>query len=138
MTVLPQAVSLTVPDQRPGEVVWVKCRNPLEDPDSEGKWRPMVLVRRVGAHWMAAGLTSGSRYADGTPRVAVIQPNWAGLRGMHSYLWGENLTKVSTLDVGNHIGWAHPELVRQIEKNCRLNDADRVALRSCLHWAVAG
>jgi hypothetical protein len=96
------------PSHQPGEVVWVKCAHPPEDPDSGGKWRPMVLVRRVGGHWMSAGLTSQALYDDGTPRVAVVQPGWAGLRPGRSYLWGENLTRISTLDVGTHIGWAHP------------------------------
>jgi hypothetical protein len=129
---------LTVPDHQPGEVVWVNCRNPLEDPGSEGKWRPMVLVRRVGCNWMAAGLTSQARHADGAPRVAVVQPRWAGLRQGPSYLWGENLTRISILDVGTHIGWAHPELARQIEENFRLNAADRSALRGGVHWPEAG
>jgi hypothetical protein len=98
----------------------------------------MVLVRRVGGHWMAAGLTSQAHFVDGTPRVAVIQPRWAGLRQGPSYLWGENLTRVSTLDVGDHIGWAHPALVGQIEDNYRLNAADRDALRAGVHWSEAG
>jgi hypothetical protein len=129
---------VTAAEHRPGEVVWVKCGHPLEDPDSIGKWRPMVLVRRVGCHWMAAGLTSQAHFADGTPRVAVIQPRWAGLRRGESYLWGENLTRVATLDVGDHIGWAHPELVRQIEDNYRLNAADRAALRGSIQWSETG
>lgn len=122
---------------KPGEICWVNCKNPLENPYSEGKFRPMVLVRRVGGHWMAAGLTSQSRYSDGTPRVAVIQPRWAGLRAGPSYLWGENLTRVATLDVGDHIGWVHPDLIQQIEEVVRLNALDREALRSAVHWAEA-
>jgi hypothetical protein len=115
-------------DQRPGEVCWVKCRNPLEDRTSIGKWRPMVLVRRVGASWMAVGLTSRSHYASGVARVAVIQPRWAGLRGGPSFIWGENLTRVDALDIGDHIGWAHPELLGQIKELVRLNAADRDSL----------
>ena len=121
----------------PGEVVWIKCGHPLEDLDSEGKWRPMVLIRRVGCNWMAAGLTSQPCYNDGTPRIAVIQPRWAGLRAGPSYLWGEDLTRVSVLDLGSHIGWAHSELVCQIEQNYRLNAADRSALRGGVHWQGA-
>jgi hypothetical protein len=97
----------------------------------------MVLVRRVGGHWMAAGLTSQAHHSDGTARVAVIEPRWAGLRSGPSYLWGENLTKVSVLDVGEHIGWAHPELISQIEDAVRLNAADRASLRSGLDWPAA-
>ena len=133
-----RGAAVTTPDHRPGEVAWVKCGHPLEDPDSAGKWRPMVLVRRVGCNWMAAGLTSQARYADGTPRVAVVQPRWAGLRRGPSYLWGENLTRVSALDVGNHIGWAHPSLVGQIEEHYRLNAADRAALSGGIQWPEAG
>jgi hypothetical protein len=122
---------------KPGEMAWVNCRNPLENPDSVGKPRPMVLVRRVGASWMVAGLTSQPRHADDTPRVAVIQPRWAGLRAGPSFLWGENLTRVAALDVGAHIGWAHSELVSQIEENVRLNAADRTSLRGGIHWPTA-
>lgn len=57
---------------------------------------------------MAVGLTSQARHADGTARVAVIQPRWAGLRAGPSFLWGENLTRVNALDLGDHIGWASP------------------------------
>ena len=57
---------------------------------------------------MAVGLTSQARHADGTARVAVIQPRWAGLRAGPSFLWGENLTRVNALDLGDHIGWATP------------------------------
>lgn len=124
-------------DHQPGEVCWIRCRNPLEDENSIGKWRPMVLVRRVGASWMAVGLTSQSRYADGTARVAVIQPRWAGLRAGPSFLWGENLTRVDAFDVGDRIGWAHRELVGQIEDVVRLNSADRDSLRGGAHWTEA-
>ena len=122
--------------QSPGEVVWVRCGNPLEDVNSEGKWRPMVLVRRVGGNWVAVGLTSQSRYADGTARVPVVEPRWAGLRQGPSYLWGQDLTRIAVLDVGNHIGWAHPGLVMQIEEVVRLNAADRASLHSA-EWSSA-
>jgi hypothetical protein len=47
------------------------------------------------------------------------------------YLWGENLTRVATLDIGDHIGWA------QIEECMRLDAADRAALHSEVHWPEA-
>ena len=122
---------------KPGEVAWVNCRNPLENSDSVGKQRPMILVRRVGSSWMAAGLTTRPCHADGTPRIAVIQPRWAGLRAGPSYLWGENLTRVAALDVGDHIGWAHTELVGQVEEAVRMNAADRTSLHGDIHWPAA-
>jgi len=97
----------------------------------------MVLVRRVGPHWMAAGLTTQATRADGSPRVALVNPRWAGLWGP-GYLWGENLTRVSVLDVGDHIGWVHPELLGQIEETVRLNAEDRASLRSGINWQEAG
>lgn len=124
-------------EHRPGEVCWVNCRNPLEDPGSSGKQRPMVLVRRVGASWMAVGLTSQAHHADGTARVAVIQPRWAGLRTGPSFIWGENLTRVSVLDVGGHIGWAHHQLIIQIQDVVRLNSADRGSLEGGVNWPEA-
>jgi len=97
----------------------------------------MVLVRRQGAHWMAAGLTGQPSHADGTPRVRVAQPRWAGLGAGPSYLWGENLTRMSVLDVGDHIGWVYPGLIAQIETQYRLNEADRIALRDGVNWSEA-
>ena len=123
-------------EQIPGEVVMAKVRNPVEDPGSTGKWRPFVLVRRQGGTWAGIGLTTKSHYHDGNPRRAVPQPRWVGLRGP-GYLWGENLVKVSAIDIGEHIGWVHPELVDLIEEQVRLNAADRAALRSSLHWENA-
>jgi hypothetical protein len=121
----------------PGEIVWANCGHPLEDNSSAGKWRPMVLVRRTDAHWAAVGLTTNPRFGDGSGRPPVPNPRWAGLRGA-GYLWGENLTRISILDIGDHIGWAHPQLIELIEQHVRLNDADREALHRSINWPEAG
>ena len=64
---------------------------------------------------------------DGTPRIGVLRPEDSGLRGA-AFLWGEDLTRVSVLDLGQHIGWASEELVMQIKTHMRLNCADRHGL----------
>jgi hypothetical protein len=121
---------------KPGEVVWANCGHPLEDGISTGKWRPMVLVRRSGGHWVAVGLTTNPRFMDGQARTPIPNPRWAGLSGP-GYIWGENLTRISVLDIGDHIGWAHPQLIEAIHHHVRLNDADRHALTSGVHWPEA-
>ena len=122
---------------KPGEVVWANCGHPLEDDSSAGKWRPMVLVRRTGANWAAVGLTTNPRFGDGQARAAIPNPRWAGLSGP-GYIWGENLTRISVLDIGDHIGWAHPQLVEAIERHVRLNNADRDAIHANVDWPDAG
>jgi hypothetical protein len=67
----------------------------------------------------------------------VVQPRWAGLRAGPSFHSGENLTRVDALDVCDHIGWAHRELVGQIEDVVRLNSADRDSLRRGVHSTEA-
>jgi hypothetical protein len=97
----------------------------------------MVLVRRSGSHWAAVGLTTNPKFEDGPTRPAIPNPRWAGLPGP-GYLWGENLTRISVLDIGDHIGWSHPQLVDLIQEHVRLNEADRLALRGSIYWPEAG
>ena len=101
---------------KPGEVVTARIRNPLEDPSSQGKARPAVLHHLDGGRWVVMGLTTWSRYANGMPRPAVPNPGACGLsRSRASFLWGR-ATWVSVLDVGDHLGYADPELLALIER----------------------
>lgn len=125
--------------QQPGEVVWADCRHHLADRfGGQSKFRPMILVRRIDGHWLVVGLTTQPFYSNGMPRTAVSEPRWAGLRSGPSYFWSENMVTISALDVGGHIGWAHPAMVEQIEEAVRLNATDRASLRQAVvFWADA-
>ena len=112
---------------RPGEVVSVVVYNALEHAGSAGKRRPAVLVRRQGGRWLVMGLTTKPAYASGVPRVAVPDPAAVGLAGP-GHLWGDRLTAVSALDVGEHIGWVDHALAEAVAELARLPAADRRAL----------
>lgn len=97
----------------PGEVVWVRIFNSLESRSSTGKFRPAVLVSRDGGLWATIGLTTNSTYRDGTARVPIPNPALVGLSGP-GFLWGDRLTPVAAIDVGDHIGWADTALVEAV------------------------
>ena len=71
----------------PGELVWARIINGLENPRATGKVRPVILVE-----------------SRGSQRVAIPDPNAVGLRAP-GWLWGGNLTWVSGIDIEDHIGW---------------------------------
>jgi hypothetical protein len=96
----------------PGEIVTARVSNPLENPGTKGKSRPAILLKREGARWLVMGLTTRSHFADGTPRRYVPSSMASGLAGK-AYLWGR-FTWICTLDVGDHIGRASPELLALI------------------------
>jgi hypothetical protein len=122
--------------QQPAEVVWARQVELVADPTGQGKWHPTILIRRLGCTWLVVGLTTQERYTDGSPRISLIQPRWAGFRSSGpSYIWSEDPQRMSVLDIGNHIGWAHPAMVDQIVEVVRLNAADRAALRSGVSWS---
>jgi len=88
----------------PGELVWARIINGLENPRATGKVRPVILVESRGSQWKTMGLTTNPRYRDGSRRVAIPDPNAVGLRAP-GWLWGGNLTWVSGIDIEDHIGW---------------------------------
>lgn len=112
---------------RPGELVVAAVYNPLESPSSRGKNRPVVLVRRDGARWHVMGLTTNAQHRDGTPRRAVPHPHANGLNAP-GYLWSRQLTGVSVLDIGQHIGWVDPSLAATIVRHAHLGPHDAAAL----------
>jgi len=97
----------------PGELVWVSIFNSLENPSARGKFRPALLVSRDGGLWATMGLTTNPTYRDGTQRVPIPNPAMVGLRGP-GFLWGDRLTPVAAIDVGDHIGWADTALVEAV------------------------
>lgn len=112
-----------------GEVVWINVLNAIENRFATGKERPAVLVRRDGGHWVTMGLTTRDKYLDGSPRQSIPNPRAVGLKGP-GYLWGDRLTNVSAVDVGDHIGWVDEALAELIIRFARLGKLDASALRS--------
>ena len=111
----------------PGEIVLADCRNSLEDRNSTGKLRPMVVIRREEGHVRAVGLTTNPAFRNGVPRVAIPNPQAVGLY-KPGFLWGDRVTRVHVLDVEKHIGWADEALVDAILASVDLCEDDRIAL----------
>src|SRR5690348_2565799 len=99
---------------RVGEIVWVRIWNSTENPRARGKLRPAILVEDVDGQWNTLGLTTNPQYLSGQPRVAVSNWRQVGLK-CPGYIWGNRLTRVSYLDLGDHIGWVDESLVTEIE-----------------------
>lgn len=98
---------------RPGYLMWAKVLNPLENPDSTGKIRPVVLVSRVNSHWYVMGLTTKPTYESGAPRVRIPSHSSVGLPGP-GFLWGQRLTRITAESVESFIGYADDALVEAI------------------------
>jgi len=114
---------------RTGDIVVAAVLNPIENPNSRGKSRPFVLVRRDGGHWAGMGLTTNPCYASGAPRVAIPSPAAVGLL-RPGFLWGDRLTNVSVLDIGPVIGRVDPALADAVISLARLRGADAAVLRA--------
>lgn len=87
-----------------GEVVTASVMNPHENRASRGKPRPVIIVREVGGQFDVMGLTTNATYSTGIERTPVPDPGALGL-GPPSFFWGNKLTRVSRMDIGDHIGW---------------------------------
>jgi hypothetical protein len=121
---------------RAGDVVLADVRNPIENCNSKGKVRPFLLVGRTDGHWRGMGLTTRSHYVTGAPRVAIPDPEAAGLRGP-GFLWGDRLTNVSALDIHRVIGRVTSPLAEAVIDLASLSDVDSEALREAAHdWAL--
>lgn len=124
----------TAVEGQPGEVVLARVSNPLENPRSTGKVRPVVLIRRRLGSWDVMGLTTNPRFRDGTPRMPVPDSSAVGLqRG--GYLWGTRLTRVSVLDLDRHLGWVDAELAAALIVAADLDRMDAAALIRAVHSA---
>src|SRR5438552_4164044 len=94
----------------PSELVWATVLNAIENPRATGKTRPVVLLEASGSLWQTMGLTTNSHYANGSARVAIPNPGRVGLR-RPGWLWGCNTTRITSLDITDHIGWADEALI---------------------------
>lgn len=59
---------------------------------------------------------SNHSFADGSPRTRIPEEHWEAahpaLGRRAGYLWGDKIQFVPTVDIGDHIGFASPELRR--------------------------
>ena len=90
---------------RPGEIVMANIVNGIENRHASGKFRPCVIVE-APEHGclMVAGLTSRALTKKGDSRMEICDKQECGLHG-RSFLYGRHLTRVSRIDVGDHLGW---------------------------------
>jgi hypothetical protein len=97
----------------PGELVWARIINGLENPGATGKFRPVILIEARGSQWHTMGLTTNPCYRDGSPRVGIPDPEAVGLE-RPGWLWGERLAWSATLDITDHIGWVEEALALEV------------------------
>lgn len=103
------------PRHLPGEVVWVTLGNYRENPDADGKMRPVVILDATNGQHVVAGLTTQAHYATtGEARVELPTAPICGLNGKPSFLWATRPARVSRLDVRTHAGWADDSLIDAI------------------------
>jgi hypothetical protein len=105
---------------RTGDVVLANLINGIENRRSVGKTRPVILIDEVNGHWNALGLTTKSHYLDGTTRVAIPTPVEIGLNGP-GFFWGTRLTRISKIDVLQHLGQINAETTRAITRHTHLS-----------------
>jgi hypothetical protein len=110
-----------------GDVVLASVYNTLENRNSRGKVRPVVLTKEDGGHWLVAGLTTSPRRKNGEPRMAIPNPLAVGLRGP-GHLWGNRLHNVSKIDLGRTIGHADAALALLIADTHDMSKTTRARL----------
>lgn len=110
-----------------GNVVLASVFNSLENRNSRGKIRPVVLIEEDGGHWLVVGLTTSPRRQNGEPRVAIPNPFAVGLRGP-GYLWGNRLHNVSKIDLDRTIGHADAALALLIADTHVMSETTRARL----------
>lgn len=99
----------------PGELVWARIINGLENPLATGKPRPVVLIEQQGWAWKTIGLTTNPRHRDGMPRIAIPDPLAVGLKRA-GWIWSGRLCTTTGLDIDGHIGWIDADLAFEIAK----------------------
>ena len=98
----------------PGEIVWGRIFNGIEDNKSAGKWRPVVILESGDREHRVVGLTSQRAYkTTRTPRVPIPNPAACGLRN-GGFIWSPKPCMCLRFDLGDHIGWADNDLAAVI------------------------
>lgn len=94
---------------RIGDIRWANVLNPLENVNSTGKSRPVLLVSSTSTHWRVMGFTTKSMYESTEPRVPI--PDWSSIGLTRpGYLWGDRLTRITIDSVNEFIGTADTRL----------------------------
>jgi hypothetical protein len=98
----------------PGEIVWARIFNSLENRHSEGKVRPVVILEPGDCQHLVVGLTTKPFYkTTGASRVAIPNPMACGLRS-GGFIWGPRPSRCSRIDLAGHVGWADHALAAAI------------------------
>jgi len=90
---------------QPGEIVIANIVNGIENRHASSKFRPCVIIETPAYGCLTvAGLTSRAITKKGERRMEICDMQGWGLHG-RSFLYGRRLTRVSRIDVGDHLGW---------------------------------
>jgi hypothetical protein len=93
------------PMLQPGEVITGVIRNGIENRRALGKLRPVIVVDASNPGCLIViGLTSKGTTQSGALRVEMVDKADWGWRG-RSFVFGRRLTRLSRIDVGDHVGW---------------------------------
>lgn len=88
-----------------GEVITGNVLNGIENHHASGKVRLVVVVEVPALGCLKViGLTSKRITQSGKARMEILDNNNWGWRG-RSFIFGERLTRLSRIDVGDHVGW---------------------------------
>jgi hypothetical protein len=99
-----------------GEIRWVQLHESKRGIRSE-LHHPAVIVEKAGANkWRVVSLTSN---VEGEPEGRRVPQAAAQGLTRSGYVWHET-QKVFVSELGDHIGWVHPELVEVIRRSVRI------------------
>jgi hypothetical protein len=123
----------TRPRHAPGELVWAKVGNYVENADCRPKARPAVILRATECqHWIAGLTTQPVFKTTGEGRVLLPMHDDCYLRGT-SYLWSRKPSRLCRLDVLSHIGWISLEALDVIRSHMQLPWHVVVELRAAVN-----
>ena len=105
-----------------GEVITGNVVNGIENRHATGKFRPCVIVEvpRDG-QLLVAGLTSRGMTRRGERRVELTDNRDWRLHG-RSFIFGRRLTRLSRIDIGDHIGWLSTRDAAKLADSYRLEE----------------
>jgi hypothetical protein len=109
----------------PGEIVWGRIFNGIEDKNANGKWRPVVILEPGDRKHRVIGLTTQPAYKTTRAlRVRIPNPTACGLRN-GGFIWSPKPTWCLRFDLGDHIGWVDNALAAVL---ATVVDADWIAI----------